>query len=167
MAWKSKAVTLLSGVITSGPHHTSITQLNLLDVPIDVLAIGLPLLRGIRDDFDKGFLVDLGIMVEAEIASDYMGQAESLMNEGQSGKFDHVPAAVLAGAVLERSLRTLCGQGHSIPPEKSARPRATGHPHNARPRCVPRHRLVRNVLGFGGRHHSHRPVTNQTGGTEG
>ncbi len=40
---------------------------------------------------------------EAEIAADYMGQAEELLNEGSSGKYDHVPAAVLAGAVLEKS----------------------------------------------------------------
>jgi hypothetical protein len=48
--------------------------------------------------------------IEAAIAADYMGQAEQLLSEGQSGKFDHVPAAVLAGAVLEKALRTLCGQ---------------------------------------------------------
>ncbi len=39
-----------------------------------------------------------------------MGQAEDLLAEGQRGKFDHVPAAVLAGAVLEKALRTLCEQ---------------------------------------------------------
>ena len=37
-----------------------------------------------------------------------MGQAEGLLNEGQPGKFDHVPAAVLTGAVLEKALRKLC-----------------------------------------------------------
>jgi hypothetical protein len=46
--------------------------------------------------------------VESEFTADYMGQAVSLLKEGQSGKFDHVPAAVLSGAVLEKSLRTLC-----------------------------------------------------------
>jgi hypothetical protein len=38
------------------------------------------------------------------------GQAEQLLNEGHPGKFDHVPAAVLSGAVLEKGLRTLCGK---------------------------------------------------------
>ncbi len=45
-----------------------------------------------------------------------MGQADELLVEGQSGKNDHVPAAVLAGAVLEKTLRTLCQkQKPSIP----------------------------------------------------
>jgi hypothetical protein len=48
--------------------------------------------------------------VEAEVAADYMGQAEGLLKEGQPGKFDHVPAAVLVGAVLEKALRTLCNK---------------------------------------------------------
>ncbi len=43
-----------------------------------------------------------------------MGQAEQLLDEGQSGKYDHVPAAVLSGAVLEKALRTLCGK--QVPP---------------------------------------------------
>jgi len=65
-------------------------------------------LKGLKDDFQKGFLGDLGLEIETAIAADYMGQAEQLLAEGQSGKYDHVPAAVLAGAVLEKSLRTLC-----------------------------------------------------------
>ncbi|MEG4235005.1 DUF4145 domain-containing protein [Microcoleus sp. Pol11C3] len=73
-------------------------------------------LKGLKDDFKKGFLGDLGLEIEAEIVADYMGQAEHLLAEGQSGKYDHVPAAVLAGAVLEKSLRTLCDkQSPSIP----------------------------------------------------
>jgi hypothetical protein len=59
-------------------------------------------------DWENGFLDDLTDQIEAEIASDYMGQAERLLGEGSSGKYDHVPAAVLAGAVLEKTLRTLC-----------------------------------------------------------
>lgn len=54
--------------------------------------------------------------IEAEIAVDYMAQAENLLEEGQRGKFDHVPAAVLAGAVLEKALRTLATrQGPQVP----------------------------------------------------
>jgi len=65
-------------------------------------------LKGLKDDFQKGYLGDLGLEIEAAIVADYMGQAEQLLAEGQSGKYDYVPAAVLAGAVLEKSLRTLC-----------------------------------------------------------
>jgi hypothetical protein len=67
-------------------------------------------LKAIKDDFDNGFLANLSMQIEAEIAANYMGQAEQLLSEGQSGKYDHVPASVLTGAVLEKSLRTLCDQ---------------------------------------------------------
>jgi len=77
-------------------------------------------LMALKESFEKGFLSDIALQIEAEIASDYMGQAESLLREGQSGQFDHVPAAVLAGAVLEKALRTLCGkQQPSVPTTKA------------------------------------------------
>jgi len=71
---------------------------------------GISTLRAVKDNFEGGFIADLLVQVETEIAADYMGQAEGLLREGQSGKYDHVPAAVLAGAVLEKALRTLCNQ---------------------------------------------------------
>ncbi|MEG3898804.1 MULTISPECIES: DUF4145 domain-containing protein [unclassified Microcoleus] len=74
----------------------------------DKLNTRISRLKGLKDDFQKGYLGDLGLEIEAAIVADYMGQAEQLLAEGQSGKYDHVPAAVLAGAVLEKSLRTLC-----------------------------------------------------------
>ena len=37
-----------------------------------------------------------------------MNMAEQLLEEGIPNKFDHVPAVVLAGAILEKSLRDLC-----------------------------------------------------------
>ncbi|MEP1061830.1 MULTISPECIES: DUF4145 domain-containing protein [Cyanophyceae] len=70
----------------------------------------LSVLRAMRKDFELGFLGEnLAAQIEAAVASDYLGQAENLLAEGQPGKYDHVPAAVLAGAVLEKALRTLCG----------------------------------------------------------
>ena len=68
----------------------------------------LGILEAFRDDLEKGFLDDFLLKVEAEVAADYMGQADGLLKEGQTGAFDHVPAAVLSGAVLEKALRTLC-----------------------------------------------------------
>jgi hypothetical protein len=68
------------------------------------------ILQNLRQTIEEGFLDDLSLKVESEIAADYMGQAEQLLKEGQPGKFDYVPAAVLSGAALEKGLRTLCGQ---------------------------------------------------------
>ena len=66
------------------------------------------ILESLRENLGLGFLDSLTRRIEDNIAADYMGQAEALLSEGQSGEYDHVPAAVLAGAVLEKGLRTLC-----------------------------------------------------------
>lgn len=68
----------------------------------------LGILYGLKDDYESGMLASLPEMIEANIVADYMGQAEQLLGEGVAGQFDHVPAAVLAGAVLEDALRRLC-----------------------------------------------------------
>jgi hypothetical protein len=109
--WRTKAATLLVRVIPKGHvHHDAAKGMAKLPVSFEALQEAVSMLRGIKDDFDKGFLDDLSMCIEAEIATDYMGQAEHLLAEGHRGRFDHVPAAVLAGAVLEKALHTLCGQ---------------------------------------------------------
>lgn len=67
-------------------------------------------LKAVKSDFESGMLDDLSLQIEAEIAGDYLSQAQQLLSEGGTGSYDHVPAAVLSGAVLEKSLRTLCDQ---------------------------------------------------------
>jgi hypothetical protein len=91
-------------------HRAAAEGLAKLPVSRESLLEAVSMFRGIKDDLDKGFLDDLATSIEAEVAVDYMGQAEQLLAEGHRGKFDHVPAAVLAGAVLEKALHTLCGQ---------------------------------------------------------
>ena len=66
------------------------------------------ILRGIRDNYVNGFYDGLEQLIVANISADYMEQAEALLGEGITGQYDHVPAAVLCGAVLEDALRRLC-----------------------------------------------------------
>lgn len=84
----------------------------------------LGILKAFQSNFEQGFLDDILLKVEAEIAGDYMGQAEKLLDEGQKSQFNHVPAAVLAGAVLEKALRSLCN--NQQPPIVLATPQG-GH----------------------------------------
>jgi len=109
--WRSKCATLLEQVTRRDSAHANWVVI-FRDLPQgeNCVKSGLSHLRAMMDDFEHGFLDDILNKVEAEIAGDYMGQAEQLLSEGQPGKYDHVPAAVLAGAVLEKSLRTLCDQ---------------------------------------------------------
>jgi hypothetical protein len=109
--WRTKAVTLLTLILPKGHvHRATAEDLATQGDSYERLQSAVSFLRGIKDDLEKGFLDDMAGAIEAEIACDYMGQAQQLLAEGHRGKFDHVPAAALAGAVLEKALRTLCDQ---------------------------------------------------------
>lgn len=70
----------------------------------------LGILRALLSDLDAGMLESIAARVEAELTADYLGQAERLLDETKAAKnaADRVPAAVLAGAVLENALKVLC-----------------------------------------------------------
>lgn len=109
--WTTNCVSLLSQIVPlKHPHQKLIENFNKIKNSADHLRWGIATLKGLREDLERDFLSDLIVEVEGGIASDYMGQAERLLHEGQTGKFDHVPAAVLSGAVLEKALRTLCNR---------------------------------------------------------
>jgi hypothetical protein len=76
-------------------------------------------LLALKSDYETGVLENLSQLIEATVTADYLGQAEQLLKEGQPGQYDHVPAAVLTGAILEDALRRLCQrQNPPIPVEK-------------------------------------------------
>jgi len=117
LAWIVNCVSLLDQVVPRNhPYYNkwisdfSVTQEHNDGSGMNTIACnrGLAYLIGIRSDLEAGILNNLALEIEAEISADYMGQAEKLLAEGQTGQYDHVPAAVLAGAVLEKGLRTLC-----------------------------------------------------------
>lgn len=120
--WKVNCISLLDQVIPlNSAQRNLIEELKRPEEPMkselvyrEVLQRTLSYIKAIRSDFQLGLLENLTLAIESEIAADYMGQAEQLLAEGQSGKYDHVPAAVLSGAVLEKALRTLCGK--QVPP---------------------------------------------------
>ena len=107
--WRTKVASLLSNIVPeSNVNHRAVINIPNLSNQKGRLEYGIALLKGIREDFTYGLLDDLVIQIEAEISADYMSQAEALLGEGQKSDIDHIPAAVLAGAVLEKALRTIC-----------------------------------------------------------
>lgn len=107
--WRVNCVSVLQGIIPpNSVHRGLIDAFGQVSANQGNVRGGRATLQALKNDLEKGFLEDISGAVESEIAGDYMGQAEQLLSEGQSGKFDHVPAAVLTGAILERALRTLC-----------------------------------------------------------
>ena len=89
------------------PAAESIIKAANLEYAIDK---GRLLLVALKADLAGGWLDKITEQVQAEVAADYLGMANSLMSEGVQGRNEYVPAAVLAGAVLERGLRDLCGR---------------------------------------------------------
>jgi hypothetical protein len=65
-------------------------------------------LEAAHRDFQDGLLSEIRLLVRADLIDDFLSQAEALLEQGF-----HIPAASLAGAVLEDSLRKLCDK-HSI-----------------------------------------------------
>lgn len=70
----------------------------------------LGLISGLRGDYESGMLRSITEMIEANITGDYLEQAEQLLKGNRQGQYSHIPAAVLAGAVLEDGLRRLCAR---------------------------------------------------------
>ncbi|MBF8667988.1 DUF4145 domain-containing protein [Pseudomonas putida] len=58
---------------------------------------------GVKDDFEGGYLHSLRSLVQAEVFSSELEQAEELLKTGYE-----TAAAVIAGVVLETALRDLC-----------------------------------------------------------
>jgi hypothetical protein len=120
MAWRTSCASLLDQIVPANSiHRGDVACFKSIKICPGDFDWGISTLKALKAGYEEGLLCDLTAQIEAEFAADYMGQAESLLSEGQSGKFDHVPAAVLAGAVLEKTLRDLCKrQNPSIPTVK-------------------------------------------------
>lgn len=105
--WTTKCATVLSQVIPcSNPNHKVIEEFRELRQPDGhIFRYLVARLRAIKDDFEQGLFDDAWLLIRAEVAGDYLAQAELLFAEGY-----YVPATVLAGAVLEDALRRLCDQ---------------------------------------------------------
>ena len=75
------------------------------------LASCLGILQAAQRDFVSGLLFDMRTLISAEVLGDFIEQSEVLLEAGY-----YVPAASLAGAVLEDMLRKLCEKhGIAIP----------------------------------------------------
>lgn len=109
-AWKSKCVNLADHLLPAGSGLSEYLQFTKMGISEADVEFAIGHLKGLLDVLTKDLLTDVGMKIEAEIASDYMGQAEGLLGEGIKGHYDHIPAAVLSAAVLEKALKTLCPQ---------------------------------------------------------
>ncbi len=128
--WKTTCLALFEQVVSKGGELAGRVQaFNKAKATKPYVEFCLGILEAFKGDFERGFFDSVATQIEAEIAADYMGAADRLLVEGHRGKFDHIPAAVLAGAVLEKTLRSMCVQQQ--PPVAVTTP--TGEPKTLNP----------------------------------
>lgn len=78
----------------------------------------LGVLKAAKEDYEKGYLFETRVLIQAEVFDDILEQAEHLVSSGY-----YQPAAVVAGAVLEDGLRKLCQRrGISLPAKSTINP---------------------------------------------
>ncbi len=111
--WKTNTLSLLGKVMgIESVHYTNFDKLDTASLEqLYKLKKAVGILKAAKEDYGNGYLFDLRKLVEAEIFDDLLEQAEQLLNEGY-----YIPAAVLAGCVLEDGLRKLCDrEGITLP----------------------------------------------------
>jgi len=110
--WLTSCLNLLSRVFgEASAHYQSLSKhfSSYLKFPDVDQAFGV--LLAAKDDYEKGSLFEVKVLIEAELFDDFLEQAENLLRSGY-----HQPAAVIAGSVLEDGLRKLCEkQGITLP----------------------------------------------------
>ncbi|MDE2669690.1 MAG: hypothetical protein OXI51_08545 [Chloroflexota bacterium] len=101
--WRGQSLVCLTQLF--GPVHdytASFTGLTEQHAYGHSVRAGLGILRAALEDVEQGHLASLQDMATAEVFSDFLDQADHLLEHGYSA-----PAASLAGAVLENGLRSL------------------------------------------------------------
>lgn len=58
-----------------------------------------------KEDYEGGYLISLKSLVQAEVFDDELDQARELLSKGYA-----LPAAVIAGVVLETTIKVLCNR---------------------------------------------------------
>ncbi len=106
--WQTNCISLLDTVVPkSSIHRSSVEKFHSFSNIPSSKQFGVSFLKAILQDFEQGFLDNIEHQIDAEVNADFLTQAESLIKFGRSEKA-HIPAAVIAGAVLEHGLRTIC-----------------------------------------------------------
>lgn len=100
--WKNKSENLI--IMTSGKdsvYHRDFSK-EVTTCYFNNLEIGIGILKGLEEDLKQGFLEKVQDLVVAEVFTDFLDQAEHLLENKYKD-----PAASLAGAVLENGLKKI------------------------------------------------------------
>ncbi len=113
--WPTSCIAVLEQVVPkSSLLRKKLEKFNILGKESSELEFAVSFLKSVKTEIQNGFLDNLALQIESEVLADYLAQAASIL-KGEKNEFAHIPAAVLAGASLEKTLKTLCDT--LIPPE--------------------------------------------------
>jgi hypothetical protein len=108
LGWTTKVKSLL--IQACGSDSVHLMQFNVIDTGAGAWTASatrgkfyLEVLKAAQEDYDGGYLASVRRMVSAELFSSELEQAEELLRSGY-----YAAAAVIAGTVLETTLRALC-----------------------------------------------------------
>jgi hypothetical protein len=104
--WKAKAKNLLASACGEGSQHFKLfekSETSPFSSGLDNLKRMKAVFEAAREDFEGGYLTSVHNLVRAEVFGSELDQASELLKSNYS-----VAAAVIAGVVLETTIRELC-----------------------------------------------------------
>jgi hypothetical protein len=114
--WKVKAKNLLANVCGENSQHFSAFTIAekyvTMDSNYDVLLRMKAVFMAAKEDFEGGYLNSVKNLIQAEVYDNELEQAKELLSAGYISA-----AAVIAGVVLETTIRNLC-ESYDIQPAK-------------------------------------------------
>ncbi len=107
--WAASCLSLLRRVCgLDSDHYQQFNSFNPRIVFAFSAKQALGILKSAKYDYEAGRLFNIQTLIEANVFSDFLEQADYLLQSNYHG-----PAAVIAGAVIEDGLRKLCDK-HSV-----------------------------------------------------
>ncbi len=100
--WMSQSTVYLTGLLGAGHNYTEAFNSSVTRADRENADIGLGILRAVREDVAGGYLMQVELMVVAEVFTDFLSMATHLIDAGYKDA-----AASLVGAVLEDGLRRM------------------------------------------------------------
>jgi hypothetical protein len=114
--WRTSCIAVLDQVVPeSSLLRKTVNGLDTLGSEPTKIEFMVGFLRSVRKELETGSLDSLAMQIEAEVLSDYLDQASAVLL-GAKDEPNHIAAAVIAGASLERCLRTLCDAQAPVEP---------------------------------------------------
>jgi len=112
--WATSSLTFLAAALGhDSTHYRAFLAIGQSQPGVDRVARYLGVLRAARDDLQSGWIGRRDLLLTADAFESFLEQSDYLLEQGFKD-----PAAMLAGAALESTLRKMC-EVRGIPTDKS------------------------------------------------